>query len=85
LHRDEAAQRRIAPLKFLADQAGADGIEPGAAIALDRAAKKPHRGEFRNELLGKAVVLECFADDRQHLVVDHSRDRILNHALILAQ
>jgi hypothetical protein len=85
LHRDEAAQARVAALEFLADQAVAHAVHARATVALERAAEQAEPGEFGHQLLRKRVVLEVVLDDGQHPVVHHARDGILHHALVFGE
>ena len=61
LHRDEAAQARVAALEFLADEPVAHGVHARAAVALERAAEQAEPGEFADQLLREGVVLEVLA------------------------
>src|SRR6185437_10669816 len=85
LHRDEAADAGVAALELLTDQAVADGVEAGAAVALERRAEEAEAGELRNQVSREVVLLETLLDDGQHFVVDEPRDGLLHHALLFTE
>ena len=85
LHGDEAAEAGVAALEFLADEAVADGVHAGAAVAFERAAEQAEPGDFGNQLPRERVILEVLADHREHAVVDHAGDGVLHHPLLFAQ
>ena len=83
LHRHKAAQRRVTALKFLADEAIGDRVEPCAAVALEGAAEQTQTSHGSDELPREVMVLEVPADLRQDLGIDEAGDRIANHTLIV--
>jgi hypothetical protein len=85
LHRHEAAQPRIAPLEFLADEAVGHRVQPRTTIALKGAAQQAQRGEPRDQFARESVVLEVAADHRQHLMVDETADLLLDKPLVVVQ
>ena len=76
LHGIEAADGAVAALQLLRDQPAAHGAQAGAAVAFKLRAEHAQRGQLRNQFTGKAMLLEAFADDRQHLVVHKARDAV---------
>ena len=60
LHRDEAAQAGIAALEFLADESVGDGVQAGAAVALERAPSRPSEAISGTSSRGKRCCSKCF-------------------------
>src|SRR6185437_16204901 len=58
----------------------------GATVLLrDRRAEQAEAGDFRDQLGGKARLVEGVADDRQNLLVDEATDGVLHHALLVGE
>src|SRR5690606_32450477 len=71
---------------FLADQAVAHRIEPGAAVLLGQGrAKQAERRHLRDQLDREPALVEALADDRKHALVGEARNAVLHRALLLAQ
>ena len=86
LHRDKAAQARIAPFQFLADQAVADVVQPGATVVFRQGRTKQAQGrDLGHQLLGKPPFIKTGTDDRHHLFIGKPRHRILDGTLLLGK
>jgi hypothetical protein len=83
LHGNETAYSGIAALELLADQAIRQRIQPGTAVAFNRATQQTELCDAADELTRKAFVLEAVANDRNHLFIDELRDGVLHHPFVL--
>ncbi|MEY3262096.1 MAG: hypothetical protein RLZZ620_1147 [Pseudomonadota bacterium] len=85
LHRDEAAQARVAALQLLADQAVGDVGHARAAVALDVGAQKPHLADLGDEVHREGARATVLLDDRDDAVIHPAPNEVADGALLIRE
>jgi hypothetical protein len=85
LHADEAAHAGVAALQFLRHQAVFDVAHAGAAVALERRAKKSQLGHGLDQFAGKAAGAVALLDDGNEVVFDELARGIAHQAFFVGE
>ena len=85
LHRDEAANRRVAALDLLADESVGDVAHTGTAVAVEVAAQHSHRAEFGYQFGGKACFAVRLLDDGDDLRLGPVAHQVAYHHLFFVE
>ena len=86
VHRDQRAERRLAPLDLLADQRLAHVVEARAAVlGRDRRAQQPQLGHALDDAHVEVVVDVVLLRHRQDASVDELTHGLLDRALLVVQ
>ncbi len=81
----KTANAGIAALQFLGNQTVRNGPQTGAAIAFQRAAQDAEGRKPWDQLAGKTLFLEAFADDGNDLFIHEPAHRVADQQLVLRQ
>src|SRR6185369_3830319 len=85
LHRDEAAQPRVAALQLLHDEAVGDAAQAGEAVIGDAGAEEVQAPHLEDQLEGGARLAVALLDDRFDLVVDELAHGLADQALLVRE